>query len=67
MLQITVNGEALSLPASMTAAEFLEANGYQVSRIAVERNGEILPKSQYGETMLAEGDVLEIVSFVGGG
>lgn len=67
MLQITVNGEALSLPASMTAAEFLQSNGYQVSRIAVERNGEILPKSRYGETMLAEGDILEIVSFVGGG
>lgn len=67
MLQITVNGEALPIPASVTVAEFLEAKGYQVSRIAVERNGEILPKSRYDETMLAEGDVLEIVSFVGGG
>ena len=36
-------------------------------RIAVERNGEIVPRRTYGETVLQDGDVLEIVSFVGGG
>ena len=36
-------------------------------RIAVERNGDIVPKAQYDETMLCDGDVVEVVSFVGGG
>ena len=42
-------------------------NGYQKNRIAVECNGEILPKVEYEQKILQDGDVLEIVSFVGGG
>jgi sulfur carrier protein len=38
-----------------------------MKRIAVEKNGEIVPKAKYAETLLAEGDALEVVSFVGGG
>ena len=41
--------------------------GYRTERIAVEKNGVIVPKAQYGLTELKAGDVLEIVSFVGGG
>ena len=45
----------------------LEQEGYQMGRIAVECNGEIVPKAVYGEKILKDGDVLEVVSFVGGG
>ena len=41
--------------------------GYEQNRIAVERNGEIVPKASYGETRLQDGDVVEVVNFVGGG
>lgn len=64
---ITVNGKEITLDRPLTVAEYLEENRYQLSRIAVERNGEILPKASYAATPLADGDRLEIVSFVGGG
>ena len=47
--------------------ELLEDRGYPLGRIAVELNGRILPKAEYGNTRLRDGDALEIVSFVGGG
>ena len=50
-----------------TLAEYLDSTDYDCRRIAVERNGEIVPKAQYGEVILADGDVVEVVSFVGGG
>ncbi|MGN0293629.1 MAG: sulfur carrier protein ThiS [Lachnospiraceae bacterium] len=64
---ITVNGKELTPEQPVTVAEYLEANQYQVNRIAVELNYEILPKSSYASTVLKDGDILEIVSFVGGG
>ena len=48
-------------------ADYLEENNYQINRIAVEMNEEILPKYSYSETMLKDGDRLEVVTFVGGG
>ena len=54
-------------PAAMTVAALVETLGYTGKRIAVERNGEIVPKSQHGSTALAAGDQLEIVVAVGGG
>ena len=62
-----VNGVEKTLPRPMTAREYLEENGYQIARVAMERNGRILPKASFAETMLDDGDTLEIVSFVGGG
>ena len=62
-----VNGVEKTLPRPMTAQEYLEENGYQIARVAMERNGRILPKASFAETMLDDGDTLEIVSFVGGG
>ena len=50
-----------------TIAEFLETTEYNPLRIAVERNGEIVPKATYAETVLQDGDSVEIVNFVGGG
>lgn len=50
-----------------TVAEYLATTNYDCKRIAVELNENIVPKAKYGETLLAEGDSLVVVSFVGGG
>ncbi len=63
---VTINGEALDAGGKTLAAYLAEA-GYEQNRIAVERNGEIVPKASYGETRLQDGDVVEVVNFVGGG
>lgn len=63
---VRVNGEELAL-AGQTLAAYLAGTSYDPQRIAVERNGEIVPRRTYGATVLQDGDVLEIVSFVGGG
>ena len=64
---IIVNGKEINLTEDTTVAEYLEQNQYQVKRIAVELNEEILPKYLYSETRLKDGDSMEIVTFVGGG
>ena len=64
---IIVNGKEINLTEDTTVAEYLEQNQYQVKRIAVELNGDILPKYSYSDTMLIDGDRLEVVTFVGGG
>ena len=63
---VKVNGEEKDI-AGRTLAEYFETTKYDMKRIAVERNGDIVPKAQYGETVLQDGDSLEVVSFVGGG
>lgn len=64
---ITVNGKQIQLTSEMSVADYLEQNNYQINRIAVEMNEEILPKYSYSKTMLKDGDRLEVVTFVGGG
>lgn len=64
---MTVNGETVTIAEGTTLTDFLNANNYNVSRIAVERNDEIVPKAEYSSVILAPEDVLEIVQFVGGG
>ena len=63
---VKVNGIKLNL-AGKTVSEYLAATNYDPIRIAIERNGDIVFKSQYDATILEDGDSLEIVSFVGGG
>ncbi len=63
---VKVNGTEMDI-AGKTLAEYLSTTNYDMKRIAVERNGDIVPKAQYGETVLQDGDSIEIVSFVGGG
>ena len=63
---VKINGEELNI-AGKTVAEYLATTKYDPKRIAVERNGDIVPKAQYGETILKDGDSVEVVSFVGGG
>lgn len=62
-----VNGETIPLSAPVSLKYFLEASGYTQGRIAVELNGEIIPKLSYASVLLSEADTLEIVHFVGGG
>ena len=63
----TVNGTKKELQGVFSVKEYLEQNGYVISQIAVELNEEILPKTEYVSTVLKDGDVMEIVSFIGGG
>ena len=67
MLDIKINGECRQFPEALTVAGLIDRLGYAGKRIAVERNGEIVPKSQHATTPLATGDLLEIVVAVGGG
>jgi sulfur carrier protein len=67
MIEIKVNGEIKRYPAPLTVARLLELEGLSGRRVAVERNGAIVPKSRHPETALEEGDALEIVIAVGGG
>lgn len=62
-----VNGKEFELKRDMTLAEFLAAHNYRAELVAVERNGQIVPRAKFGEAVLTDGDELEIVSFVGGG
>lgn len=63
---VKVNGEVKDI-GGKTVSEYLASTSYELKRIAVERNGEIVFKSQYDSTVLVDGDVLEVVSFVGAG
>lgn len=67
MLQITINGQSETLDEGATVATVLATTQLVGKRVAVERNGEIVPKGRHAETALADGDRLEIVVAVGGG
>lgn len=67
MVHITVNGEQRRYASSPRLAELLREMSLADKRIAVEKNGEIVPRSRLGEEMLRDGDRLEIVVAVGGG
>jgi sulfur carrier protein len=62
-----VNGEDRTLAETISLLGFLKAGGYDERLVAVERNGEIVPRAEFGSVRLADRDVLEILHFVGGG
>ena len=64
---LRVNGRSVPLSRDMTVASLVAAMGLTGKRIAVERNGAIVPKSRYAQTPLEAGDKVEIVGAVGGG
>jgi sulfur carrier protein len=66
-MAIEVNGERRALAAGTTVAALLAELGFSGRRVAVERNGEIVPRSRHDSTELAAGDRIEIVVAVGGG
>lgn len=66
-MQISVNGELVDVASGTTLAQLLESMKLAGKRIALERNGEIVPRSAYAGTAIAVGDRIEIVQAIGGG
>ncbi len=67
VVTVTLNGESRALDGPVSIAGLLATLGLETRKVAVERNEEIVPRSQYTATWLASGDALEIVHFIGGG
>jgi sulfur carrier protein len=67
MIEITVNGDAQCHERPLALSELLQSMALSGKKIAVEKNGEIVPKSAHGSTLVLDGDRLEIVAAVGGG
>jgi thiamine biosynthesis protein ThiS len=67
VITVSINGEPRQFPQILSIAELIEQMGLTGKRIALERNGEIAPRSSFATQMLADGDRLEIVVAVGGG
>ena len=67
MIALTINGERRRFDDSLTVAQLIEQLRLAGKRIALERNGEIVPRGRFAEQTLADGDRLEIVVAVGGG
>lgn len=63
---IRINGEDREI-SRKNLAEFIKEEGYDIKKIAIEKNGDIVPKIYYDKTFIEDGDTLEIVNFVGGG
>jgi sulfur carrier protein len=66
-MKLTINGEARELEHAATVTALVESLGLDARKVAVERNLEIVPRSQYLATVLCDGDRIEIVHFIGGG
>lgn len=66
-MKITVNGTEREAAEGTTIAQLIETLDVRTDRIATEHNLSVVPKAKYAETVLQDGDRLEIVSFVGGG
>jgi sulfur carrier protein len=67
LIALVVNGEPRQFPPLASVADLVAALDLAGKRVAIEKNGDIVPRSQYAETPLADGDKLEIVVAVGGG
>ena len=63
---VRINGESLDV-VGKSVAEYIDSAGYDLMRVAVELNGNIVPKAQYCDTIFKDCDSVEVVSFVGGG
>jgi thiamine biosynthesis protein ThiS len=66
-MRVTLNGKRFQLDGVRTIADLLRWRGLDPRLVAVEHNGEIVPREQYEQRELRDGDVLEVVHFVGGG
>lgn len=67
LIHVLVNGESHAIPAGTTVTELVARLGLGGRPIAVERNRTVVPKAHHADTRLADGDRLELVTFVGGG
>ncbi|SIQ62223.1 sulfur carrier protein ThiS [Solilutibacter tolerans] len=66
-MDIRLNGETRTLPSTQTLQQLVEAEGLAERRVAIEVNGEIVPRSRHAEHLLRDGDIVEIVHALGGG
>lgn len=66
-MRLLLNGEERDVAGVVTIADLVSTLGLDARKVAVERNLEIAPRSTYAETALADGDRIEIVTFIGGG
>ncbi len=66
-MQITLNGKKININSGLTVEELLKEQSFDVAKVVVERNQEIVTKNNYTNTQLAEGDSIEVLTFVGGG
>jgi sulfur carrier protein len=67
LVQLTVNGRPEEVPDGLSVSELVARLGLTEGPVAVERNREVVPRARHGSTRLENGDVVEIVHFVGGG
>ena len=67
MITVSINGEIRQFPQSISIAALIEEMGLAGKRIALERNGDIVPRSTFASQQLADGDTFEVVVAVGGG
>lgn len=66
-MEITVNGEKVSCEEGITLESLIAQRGHDKRQIAVEWNEKIVPKQEYGTSVIQENDVIEVVTFMGGG
>jgi thiamine biosynthesis protein ThiS len=66
-MSVVINGDSQQAPAGISVAGLLAHLGIGTGRVAIERNADILPRSQWDETRVSDGDRYEIVHLVGGG
>jgi thiamine biosynthesis protein ThiS len=66
-VNIRLNGTGHEAPAGATLMALVESMSLQPGRVAVELNGRVVPRSEYHRVVLCDGDVVEVVHFVGGG
>jgi sulfur carrier protein len=66
-IDVVINGQTRTVNAGSTVATLIGELGLADRRVAVERNREVIPRAQHATTLLADGDRLEVVTFVGGG
>ena len=66
-MKLSVNGNPVELPDGSTVSSLLAHMKVEAARVAVERNEDVVPRRTWSETQLADGDLIEIVTFVGGG
>jgi sulfur carrier protein len=66
-MKVTINGNMNDLPDGLTVRGLIEHLGLTAGPVAVERNREVVPRAEHAATRVVDGDVLELVHFVGGG
>ena len=66
-MQVTINGETKEITSGLNIATLMAELGIEPGQVAVEKNGEIVPKSTHVDTQVETGDTIEIVRFIGGG